>query len=53
MKGALIKKIASGKAEPGKLYKYEFYSGNRAEGIYLARLITNSKVQSHKMVVKN
>ncbi|WP_169336194.1 MBG domain-containing protein [Pontibacter roseus] len=52
VRGALIKKVATGKAEAGQVYEYELDARNLAEGVYIARLITASKAQSLKMVLK-
>ncbi|GHA53210.1 hypothetical protein GCM10007389_00430 [Pontibacter akesuensis] len=53
MRGSLVRKIATGKAEAGKYYEYEFNSSKMADGVYLARLVTSSRTQSHKMIIKN
>ncbi|GAB3196930.1 hypothetical protein GCM10027293_10330 [Pontibacter aydingkolensis] len=52
MKGALVKKLASGNAEAKKLYKYELKSDGMAEGVYITRLTTTSSVRSIKAVLK-
>ncbi|PRY15564.1 putative secreted protein (Por secretion system target) [Pontibacter ummariensis] len=52
VKGALVKKIETGVTEVGKLYEFEFDGRNHPEGMYFARLITNSGVQTIKMVLK-
>ncbi len=52
MRGALITKVDIGVAEAGKLYEYEFDARTLTEGVYIARLVTSSKVQSLKMVLK-
>ncbi|MBW7468416.1 hypothetical protein ABID22_002827 [Pontibacter aydingkolensis] len=52
MKGALVKKIASGTAEANKLYEFELRSDGMAEGVYVTRLSTSTTVQSLKAVLK-
>ncbi|WP_159439850.1 MBG domain-containing protein [Pontibacter lucknowensis] len=52
VRGSLIKKVATGKAEAGQVYEYELDARNLAEGVYLARLITGSKAQTIKMILK-
>ncbi|MER2998982.1 MBG domain-containing protein [Pontibacter populi] len=52
MRGALIQKVDMGVAEAGKLYEYELDARTLAEGVYIARLVTASKAQSLKMVLK-
>ncbi|SIT81180.1 MBG domain-containing protein [Pontibacter indicus] len=52
VRGSLIKKVATGKAEAGQVYEYELDARNLAEGVYIARLITGSKAQSIKMILK-
>ncbi|GAA4427726.1 hypothetical protein GCM10023188_11170 [Pontibacter saemangeumensis] len=52
VKGALVKKVDRGVTEAGKVYEYDFESRNLPEGVYFARLITTSGVQTIKMVLK-
>ncbi|MFD2998955.1 T9SS type A sorting domain-containing protein [Pontibacter toksunensis] len=52
VKGALVRKVDMGVTEAGKTYSYEFESRNMPEGMYFARLITPSGVQTIKMVLK-
>lgn len=52
MKGALVKKIASGSAEAHRMYEFELRSDGMREGIYITRLTTASTVQSLKVVLK-
>lgn len=52
VRGSLIKKVATGKAEAGQVYEYELDARNLAEGVYFARLITGTKAQSIKMILK-
>ncbi|WP_162056460.1 MBG domain-containing protein [Pontibacter pamirensis] len=52
VKGALVKKVDMGVTEAGKTYEYELESRNMPEGMYFARLITSSGVQTIKMVLK-
>lgn len=52
IRGALVKKVATGKAEAGKVYEYELDARNLAEGVYFAKLATGSKVQTIKMLLK-
>jgi hypothetical protein len=52
IRGALVKKVATGKAEAGQVYEYELDARNLAEGVYFARLATGSKIQTIKMLLK-
>jgi hypothetical protein len=52
MKGALVKRVASGTAEADRLYEYELKGEGLSEGVYVTRLTTNSFVQSIKAVLK-
>jgi ELWxxDGT repeat protein len=52
MRGILVKRIASGVAEANKLYEFVLKSDGLAEGVYVTRLITTSKVQTLKSVLK-
>ncbi|MBX0334759.1 T9SS type A sorting domain-containing protein, partial [Pontibacter sp. HSC-14F20] len=52
VRGSLIKKVATGKADAGQVYEYELDARNLAEGVYFARLITGSKAQTIKMILK-
>ncbi|MCP2045020.1 MBG domain-containing protein [Pontibacter sp. HSC-36F09] len=52
VRGSLIRKVATGKADAGQVYEYELDARHLAEGVYIARLITGSKAQSIKMILK-
>ncbi|MDO6391544.1 HYR domain-containing protein, partial [Pontibacter sp. BT731] len=52
VRGSLIRKVATGKADAGQVYEYELDARHLAEGVYLARLITGSKAQTIKMILK-
>ncbi|WP_242918752.1 MBG domain-containing protein [Pontibacter liquoris] len=52
VRGVLVKKVAVGVAEKGKLYEYEVDAHSMAEGIYFARLSTTAGVQTIKMLLK-
>ncbi|MDX5436797.1 MAG: T9SS type A sorting domain-containing protein, partial [Pontibacter sp.] len=52
VKGALVKKVSAGVAEANKLYEFEVDGRSMAEGIYIARLVTSSRSQSIKMILK-
>ncbi|WP_299708600.1 MBG domain-containing protein [uncultured Pontibacter sp.] len=52
IRGALVKKVATGKAEAGQVYEYELDARNLAEGVYFARLAAGSKIQTIKMLLK-
>ncbi|MFD2516067.1 MBG domain-containing protein [Pontibacter locisalis] len=52
VKGALVKKVSMGVAEANKHYEFEVDGRNLAEGIYIARLVTGTKAQSIKMILK-
>jgi hypothetical protein len=52
MRGVLVKTIAKGTAEADKLYEFELRGEGMAEGVYITRLITPSKMQSLKIVLK-
>ncbi|MCJ8163682.1 MBG domain-containing protein [Pontibacter sp. E15-1] len=52
VKGALVRKMDAGVTEAGKVYTYDFDSRSLPEGVYIARLITASDVQTLKMVLK-
>lgn len=50
LNGALVKTIASGKAEAGQLYKYEMDASGMANGVFIARLVTSSGIQQLRMI---
>lgn len=52
VRGSLIRKVATGKADAGQVYEYELDARHLAEGVYFARLITGSKAQTIKMILK-
>ena len=52
VRGSLIRKVATGKAEAGQVYEYEVDALHLAEGIYFARLFTGTKAQTIKMILK-
>ncbi len=52
MRGVLVRRIANGTAVASKLYEYELRGEGMAEGMYITRLTTASKVQSLKAVLK-
>ncbi|MET3543226.1 hypothetical protein ABID22_003969, partial [Pontibacter aydingkolensis] len=52
VKGALVMKVSMGVAEADKLYEFEVDGRSMAEGIYIARLVTSSRSQSIKMILK-
>ncbi|GAA4426893.1 hypothetical protein GCM10023188_09430 [Pontibacter saemangeumensis] len=52
LKGSLIKKISSGTAKANMKYQFELTAGELADGIYLARLVTESGVKNLKMLLK-
>ncbi|WP_439882832.1 YDG domain-containing protein [Pontibacter sp. MBLB2868] len=52
VKGALVKRVSMGVAEANNLYEFDVDGRNLAEGIYIARLVTGSKSQSLKMILK-
>ncbi|WP_161887806.1 HYR domain-containing protein [Pontibacter russatus] len=52
VKGALVQKVDMGVTEAGKVYAYDFEGHNLPQGVYFARLITASGVQTIKMVLK-
>uniref|UniRef100_UPI001650587F MBG domain-containing protein n=1 Tax=Pontibacter beigongshangensis TaxID=2574733 RepID=UPI001650587F len=52
VKGALVKKVATGVAEANKQYEYELESQRMSEGIYFGRLTTTDGVQTVKMILK-
>ncbi len=52
VKGALVRKLDMGVTEAGKTYEYDLDSRNMPEGMYFARLMTSSGVQTIKMVLK-
>ncbi|RDV10390.1 PKD domain-containing protein [Pontibacter diazotrophicus] len=53
LKGALVQKVTSGLAEAGKLYHFEVNGERLPEGIYIARLATDSQLKSLKIIRKN
>ncbi|MBC5991809.1 T9SS type A sorting domain-containing protein [Pontibacter sp. SD6] len=52
VKGALVKKVSMGMAEANKLYEFDVDGRSMAEGIYIARLVTSSRSQSIKLILK-
>ncbi|MHA6246368.1 HYR domain-containing protein [Pontibacter sp. CAU 1760] len=52
MKGALVRKLASGTAEAEKLYEFELRGNGMPQGVYLVRLSTALQVRSLKAVLK-
>ena len=52
IKGALVKKVATGVAEAGQVYEYELDGRNLAEGVYFGRLATGAGVKTIKMLLK-
>ncbi|ALD22278.1 hypothetical protein AM218_14985 [Hymenobacter sp. DG25A] len=51
-KGMLMKRIQTGTAEAGRVYSFELSGRELAEGIYFARLVTSSKVQTMRIAVR-
>ncbi len=51
-KGMLMKRIQAGTAEAGRVYSFELSGRDLAEGIYFARLVTSSKVQTMRIAVR-
>lgn len=51
-KGMLMKRIQVGTAEAGRQYSFELSGRELAEGIYFARLVTSSKVQTMRIAVR-
>ena len=52
IRGALLKKVATGVAESGQVYEYELDGRNLAEGVYFGRLATGAGVKTIKMLLK-
>ncbi|MDO6391769.1 putative Ig domain-containing protein, partial [Pontibacter sp. BT731] len=52
LRGALVRRVATGIAEANKLYEFRLIADGLAEGIYITRLTTPSRVQSIKAVLK-
>jgi hypothetical protein len=53
IRGSIIKNVASGVAEAGKVYEYQIDGKNLSEGIYFVRLITTNEIKVLKMVKKD
>ncbi|AIZ62615.1 hypothetical protein PK28_01030 [Hymenobacter sp. DG25B] len=51
-KGMLMKRLQTGQAEAGRLYSVELNGSELAEGLYFARLITGSTVQTARLMVR-
>ncbi|TPE43260.1 SBBP repeat-containing protein [Pontibacter mangrovi] len=52
LKGALIKRIAAGDAESGRLYEHSVQAAGLAKGFYFVRLMTDQGVQTVKILVQ-
>ncbi|WP_299700520.1 PKD domain-containing protein [uncultured Pontibacter sp.] len=52
VRGALVKRIANGTAEANKVYEFELRGDGMAEGVYITRLTTSTKIQSLKSILK-
>lgn len=52
LKGALVKKVYAGTAKANLLYEYELNARELADGIYIARLITDFKAYNLKMLLR-
>ncbi|MGV3641208.1 MAG: HYR domain-containing protein [Adhaeribacter sp.] len=52
MKGAMVRKISSGQAEPNQFFSFEFRAGSLPAGVYLIRLGTDQQVATKKLVIE-
>lgn len=52
LKGALVRRIANGKAQVGHRYEHEVSAEDLQKGLYVARLAAGKKVQTVKIVVE-
>ncbi len=52
LKGALVERVAAGKAEANKPFAHEFNASNYNSGVYVVKLTTEKEVVARKIVVQ-
>ncbi|GAB3295934.1 hypothetical protein GCM10027511_10070 [Hymenobacter humi] len=52
MSGRLVTRVATGVAEAGTPNRFQVSSSNMAEGIYMVRLVTDSSIQTKRLILR-
>ncbi|WP_114782863.1 LamG-like jellyroll fold domain-containing protein [Botryobacter ruber] len=52
LKGALVKVVATGKAEANKPFRHQLHASNYTSGVYLIKLLTEGEVITNRIIIQ-